>query len=92
MEEVELASSACCFLSLATLIPKPPEKAAGKRKLWLFLRLSGNETVTMWVKGIHSGAKDSTLATGKLAHKSSGVWEGLILILELPLWDSFLYI
>lgn len=33
----------------------------GKRKPWLFLLLSGNETVTMWVKGICSGATDSDL-------------------------------
>lgn len=50
------------------------------------------EQLQCGLKGFTVGLRTPTLATGKLAHKSSGVWEGLILILELPLWDSFLYI
>lgn len=69
LEEVELAksqelvSSTCSHLSLAVLVLKTGESCRdmGKKKQWLFLLLSGNEAVIMWVTGICSGAKDSNL-------------------------------
>lgn len=79
LEEVELAksqeliSSACSHLPLAVPVLKTGESCrdTGRRNQWLFLLLSGNEAVVMWVTGIAVGPRSPTLSTGKLAHKPS---------------------
>lgn len=59
MEEGQLAEGQepALHRSLTILIEKREAAGmVGKRKPWLSLLLSGNETVAMWVKGICSGA------------------------------------